>query len=177
MPCQRVLAPMSGTGPPQAAETAVTARASEHGKLPAVMLWDLPAHAVAHGHQSWVGDLAASAPIDSAHAVLQDRGREAVHNRLVMHGSPQMVRARLQHVLANTGALVRDGACSITPVAGEAHIGGCSRSRGPPARRSDERCGGGGAQFADTAAVSAAEKRRPQFPRMGRVCPRRGRPD
>jgi hypothetical protein len=25
--------------------------------------WDLAAHAVTHGHQSWVGDLAASAPI------------------------------------------------------------------------------------------------------------------
>jgi len=32
--------------------------------------------------------------------------------------APQMVRARLQHVPADTGAPMRDGACSITPVAG-----------------------------------------------------------
>ncbi len=92
--------------------------------------------------------------------------------------APQMVRARLQHVLADTGALIRDGACSITPVAGKAPIGGRSRSRGPPARRrSDEPRGGGGAQFAGTAAVGAAEKRGPQFPGMCRVCSRPGRPD
>jgi len=38
--------------------------------------------------------------------------------RLVMPARPQMLRARLQHMLADTGALMRDGACSITPVAG-----------------------------------------------------------
>ena len=32
--------------------------------------------------------------------------------------APQMVRARWQHVLADTGALIRDGAGSITPVPG-----------------------------------------------------------
>ena len=48
----------------------------------------------------------------------QDREREAVHTALLCMARPQMVRARLQHVLADTGALVRDGACSITPVAG-----------------------------------------------------------
>lgn len=85
--------------------------------------------------------------------------------RLVMHGSPQMVRARLQHVLADTGALVRDGACSITPVAGEAPIGGRSRSRGPPARRRiDERRGGGGAQFVGTGCGRRGEEARAAVP-------------
>ena len=79
-----------------------------------------------------------------AHAVSQDREREAVHTALLCTARPQMVRARLQHVLADTGALVRDGACSITPAAGEAPAGGRSGSRGPPARRrSDEPRGGG----------------------------------
>ena len=53
-----------------------------------------------------------------AHAVSQDREREA-HTALLCTARPQMVRARLQHLLADTGALMRDGACSITP-AGEA---------------------------------------------------------
>ena len=57
-----------------------------------------------------------------ARGVSQDRGREAVHTALLRTARPQMVRARLQHVLADTGTLVRDGACSITPVAGEAPI-------------------------------------------------------
>jgi hypothetical protein len=43
-----------------------------------------------------------------------------------MHSWPQTIRARLQHVLADTGALVWDRACSITPVAGEAPAGGGS---------------------------------------------------
>jgi hypothetical protein len=46
MPCQHVLAPVTGTGLSQAAETAATARASpgwgQRGKLPAGMSWDLP---------------------------------------------------------------------------------------------------------------------------------------
>jgi hypothetical protein len=113
-----------------------------------------------------------------AHAVSQDREREAVQTALLCTVRPQMVRARLQHVLVDTGALVRDGACSITAVAGEAPIGGRSRSRGPSARRwSDERRGGAGAHFVGAAAVGAAEKRGPQFPGMCRVCARPGWPD
>ena len=53
-----------------------------------------------------------------AHAVSQDREREAIHTALLCTARPQKVRARLQHVLADTGAPMRDGACSITPVAG-----------------------------------------------------------
>ena len=59
---------------------------------------------------------------------------------------PQKVHVRLQHVLADNGALVRDGACLIMPVAGEALAGGRSRSRGPPARRQSDEHGGGGAR-------------------------------
>jgi hypothetical protein len=92
--------------------------------------------------------------------------------RLVMHGSPGGPRPIAARA-GDTGALVRHGTCSITPVA----TGGRSRNRGPPARRSDERRGGG-ARFAGTAAVGAAEKRALQFPGMVRVCPpARGRPD
>ena len=86
--------------------------------------------------------------------------------RLVMHGSPQKIRARWQHVLADTGALVRDGACSIMPVAGEAPIGGRSRSRGPPVRRRiDERRGGGGARFVGTGCRRRGGEARAAVPR------------
>jgi hypothetical protein len=44
-------------------------------------------------------------------------------------------------------------------------------------RWSDEHRGGGGAQFAGTAAVGAAEERGPQFSGMHRVCHRPRRPD
>ena len=67
---------------------------------------------------------------------------------------PQKVHVRLQQVLADNGALVRDGACSIMPVAGEALVpvagealaGGRSRSRGPSARRQSDEHGAGGAR-------------------------------
>jgi hypothetical protein len=86
----------------------------------------------------------------------------------------QKVHVRLQHVLADNGALVRDGACSIMPVAGEALVpvagealaGGRSRSRGPPARRQSDEHGGGahvGTAAVGTAAVGAAQKRGVQF--------------
>ena len=88
-----------------------------------------------------------------------------------------MVRARLQHVLADTGALMRDGACSITPVAGRHPPVGAPVVMG-------RRRGGGvtnlveaAATIRGTAAVGAAEKRGPQFPAMCRVCSRPGRPD
>jgi hypothetical protein len=64
---------------------------------------------------------------------------------------------------------LRDGTCSITPVA----TGGRSRSRGPPARRSDE-CRGGGAQCVGTAAVGAAEKRGCSSPGWAGFAPRPG---
>ncbi len=53
-----------------------------------------------------------------SHAVSQYREREAVDTALLCTARPQMVRARWLHVLADSGALMRDGACSITPVAG-----------------------------------------------------------
>ena len=106
-----------------------------------------------------LGDLRSPCRI-GAHAVSQDREREAVHTGLVMHGSPPDRPRRLQHVLADTGALVWDGACSITPVGGRHPLGGAPVVVGHrPRRRSDERRGGGGAQFAGTAAVGAAVKR------------------
>ena len=127
--------------------------------------------------RNWPSKAEASLSI-GAIAVSQDREREAAHTALLCTARPQMVRARWQHVLADTGTLVRDGACSITPAAGEASAGGRSRSCGPSARRrSDERRGGGDAQFAGTAAVGAAEERGPQFPVMRRVCHRPGQPD
>jgi hypothetical protein len=64
-----------------------------------------------------------------------------------------MVRARLQHVLADTGALMRDGACSITPVAGEAPAGGRSRSHGPET-------GGGVTNLVEAAAHNSSARLR-----------------
>ena len=86
-----------------------------------------------------------------------------------------MVHVRLQHVLADNGALMRDGACSITPVAGRHSPVGAPVVVG-------RRQGGGvtnmvAAAHVGTAAVGAAEKRGPQFPGMCRVCSRPGRPD
>jgi|SRR6516225_9503572 len=66
----RVLAPATGIGPPQTAETAATTRACSRlgpwsGKLLGRRVIGLPADTVTHGHQSRVGHLAASAPIDA----------------------------------------------------------------------------------------------------------------
>ena len=53
MPCQRVLAPVTGAGPPQAAET-VTARIpprwSRRGEIPGRHVMGLPVHAVTYGY-------------------------------------------------------------------------------------------------------------------------------
>ena len=113
-----------------------------------------------------------------AHAVSQDREREAVHTALLCTARPQKVRARWQHVLADTGALARDGACSITPVAGEAPTVGAPVVVG-------RRQGGGVTNVVGAAAHNslarlrsgAAEKRGLQFPGMRQVCSRPGRPD
>jgi len=99
----------------------------------------------------------------------QNRGREAVHTVLLC-GLPQ-VCARSQHVLADVGALVRDGACWIAPVAGRHPLVGAPVVVG---RQRGGRRGGGGAQFAGTIAVGAAEERGPQFPALCRVCARPG---
>ncbi len=112
-----------------------------------------------------------------AHAVSQDREREALHAALLCTARPpdgRPIAARADgHWRTDAGRRVFDHASG-----GEAPTGGRSRSRGPPARRrSDEPRGGGGAQFAGTAAVGGAEKRGLQFPGMCRVCSRPGRPD
>ena len=113
-----------------------------------------------------------------AHAVSQDREREAVHTALLCTArppdGPRPIAARAGgHRRTDAGRRLFDHASG-----GEAPTGGRSRSHGPPARRrSDEPREGGGAQFAGTAAVGAAEKRGPQFPAMCRVCSRPGRPD
>ena len=89
---------------------------------------------------------------------------------------PPVLRARLRRVLADTGALVRDGARSITPVAarhppvGAPVVMGCRRS--------------GGVAIAEAAHNSSARLRsarqreaRAAVPRKCRVCSRPGRPD
>ena len=91
---------------------------------------------------------------------------------------PQMVRARLQHAPADTGAPVRDGACSIKPVAERHPLVGAPVDLG-------RRRGGGVTNVVEAAAhnssarpgAGAAEKGGPQFPGMCRVCPGRGQPD
>lgn len=88
---------------------------------------------------------------------------------------PQKVHVRLQHVLADTGALVRDGACSIMPVAGEALAGGRSRNRGPPARRQSDEHGGGGARRHGCGRRGGDA--RAAVPRYVLVCSRPGWPD
>lgn len=69
IPCQHVLTPATGTGPSQPAETAGTARTP-----PGCHVMGLPVHAVTHGHQSRIGNLAASAPADLARSA----GRSSV---------------------------------------------------------------------------------------------------
>ena len=112
-----------------------------------------------------------------AHAVSQDREREAVHTALLCTARPPdgpPIAARAGGRRRTDTGRRRFGHAS----AGDAPTGGRSRSRGLPARRrSDERRGGGGAQLVGTAGVGAAQKRGPQFPGMCRVCSRRGRPD
>ena len=82
-----------------------------------LVYWDRPSAIT--DRKNLASDVTAGSPCRiGAHAVSQDREREA-HTALLCTARPQMVRARLQHLLADTGALMRDGACSITP-AGEA---------------------------------------------------------
>jgi hypothetical protein len=94
---------------------------------------------------------------------------------MICTARPRMVRARLQHVLVDTGALVRDGARSITPAGGAHRFGGRSRSR--------ER-GGGVTNAVEAAAHNSSARLRSarrrsagrSSPAMGRVAPARGGP-
>ena len=97
---------------------------------------------------------------------------------MICTARPQMVRARLQHVLADTGALVRDGACSITPVAGRHPLVGAPVVVG-------RRQGGGVTNVVEAAAHNSSARLRSARRRsagrssllMCRVCSRPGRPD